>query len=47
VTLIDADRQGPPEVILEMSNEWRKGYDKEFKQDPIRHQLAVILDSIG
>lgn len=36
VVLIDADLQDPPEVILEMVQKWREGYDVAFGRRAVR-----------
>src|SRR5690606_13608831 len=37
VVIMDADLQDPPEVVKEMIEKWREGYDVVYGQRTVRH----------
>ena len=42
VVIMDADLQDPPEVVTEMIQKWREGYDVVYGQRSIRHGESVF-----
>ncbi len=42
VVIMDADLQDPPEVVTEMIQKWREGYDVVYGQRTIRHGESVF-----
>ncbi|MDH3652736.1 MAG: glycosyltransferase family 2 protein [Myxococcales bacterium] len=42
VVIMDADLQDPPEVVTEMIQKWREGYDVVYGQRAIRHGESVF-----
>ena len=42
VVIMDADLQDPPEVVTEMIEKWREGYDVVYGQRSIRHGESVF-----
>jgi len=42
VVIMDADLQDPPEVVAEMIQKWREGYDVVYGQRSIRHGESVF-----
>ncbi len=42
VVIMDADLQDPPEVVAEMLQKWREGYDVVYGQRSIRHGESVF-----
>ena len=42
VVIMDADLQDPPEVVTEMIQKWREGYDVVYGQRSVRHGESVF-----
>ena len=42
VVIMDADLQDPPEVITEMIQKWREGYDVVYGQRSVRHGESIF-----
>ena len=42
VVIMDADLQDPPEVVTEMIDKWREGYDVVYGQRTVRHGETVF-----
>ncbi|MBW2159179.1 MAG: glycosyltransferase family 2 protein [Deltaproteobacteria bacterium] len=42
VVIMDADLQDPPEVVTEMIQKWREGYDVVYGQRSIRHGESIF-----
>ena len=42
VVIMDADLQDPPEVVTEMIEKWREGYDVVYGQRSVRHGESVF-----
>ena len=42
VVIMDADLQDPPEVVAEMIQKWREGYDVVYGQRSVRHGESIF-----
>ena len=42
VVIMDADLQDPPEVVTEMLQKWREGYDVVYGQRSVRHGESIF-----
>jgi dolichol-phosphate mannosyltransferase len=42
VVIMDADLQDPPEVVTEMMQKWREGYDVVYGQRSVRHGESIF-----